>query len=60
MSRRNAAKVFKYPHCQITHKLLELKVDIVSNLTVAIDSLDVSDSSAVHLYTIKKGATCSS
>ena len=40
--------------CQITHKLLELKVDIVSNLTEAIDSLDVSDSSAVHLYAIKE------
>ena len=40
--------------CQITHKLLELETDIISNITEAVDSLDVSDSSAVHLYAVKE------
>ena len=39
---------------QITHKLLDLEGDIISNITEAMDSLDVSDSSSVHLFAIKE------
>ena len=41
--------------CQITHKLLEMQVDMVSNISEALDCLDVSDSSSVHFFAIKEG-----
>ena len=43
---------------QITHKLLTLERDIISNISEVVDCLDVKDSSAVHLFTVKEALKC--
>ena len=43
---------------QITHQLLTLERDIITNITEVIDCIEVKDSSAVHLFTIKEALKC--
>ena len=43
---------------QITHKLLTLERDIITNIIEVVESLEVSNSSDVHLFSVKEALKC--